>query len=108
MENLLVGVALFVISSFVGLAVWAINAKIKASEYRAEAQQRESELKRQNEMLQLEVKIARDYIAPAIEELRALVRHLEEQMHLRDEMREGFAAMLKRESSLVRPSTPHP
>ena len=90
------GLVLFLVTSFVSLAVWAINAKVNSSQLRV-----------QNEMLQLELKIANEYIKPAMEELHRLVEDLKDQLNLRDELREGFAGVhgaftSSRDQSLVR------
>lgn len=110
MNNIGIAVALYVLTSFVSLAVWAINAKIAAAARDAAAAQREAALKQQNELLQLEARLAKEILAPAIDELRAMVRHVEEQLHLRDEVRSGFkgvhAAIRERGATLVPPSQP--
>jgi molecular chaperone GrpE (heat shock protein) len=90
------GAVLFFITSFVGLAVWAINARIEAAKRETAASQREAELRQQNEMLQLEARIARELVAPAVDELRELVRHLEDQLHVRAEVRSGFEGVHKK------------
>ena len=87
------GFALFLLTSFVGLAVWAINAKIEAARRDTIAAQNEAALREENERLKLETRIAKDLVEPAIVELRELVRHLEGQMNLRNEVRGGFEAV---------------
>lgn len=84
------GVALFTLTSFVALAVWAINAKIEAAKRDTQAAQDQAALREENERLKLEAKIAKDLVEPAIVELRTLVRHLEEQLNVRNEVRVGF------------------
>lgn len=83
------GAALMAVSCIVSLSVFAINSKINATQLKAELAMRD-----------LELKIERDYIKPAFDSLLTMVRHVEEQLRLRDELRTGFegvhAALQKR------------
>jgi ribosomal protein L7/L12 len=76
------GAALFFVTSFVTLAVWAINAKINAAASAAAGAQEQARLNEENERLKLEARIAKDLVKPAVDELRDLVRKLEEQFEI--------------------------
>lgn len=78
------GTILFLVTSFVSLAVFAVRSMVKASA-----------LEQDNARLALELKIASQQ-SNLVDEFRALVHSLEEQLHLRDEVREGFAMVSSR------------